>query len=159
MKLPRKSLSTAPEDLSAGASGPSVRRRVLIADDNRDAADSLAMLLRMDGHEVTVVHDGRQAVATIDSFRPDIAVLDIGMPELNGYEVARQVREGPLSTLITLIAVTGWGQASDKARAAAAGFNHHLTKPIEPDAFRQMVRSDGPYSAVKNIGDRRGIEE
>ena len=68
------------------------------------------MLLRMDGHDVTVVHDGRQAVSTIDSFRPEIAVLDIGMPELNGYEVARQVRQGPLGTLITLIAVTGWGR-------------------------------------------------
>ena len=95
----------------------------------------------MDGHEVTVVHDGRQAVATIDSFRPEIAVLDIGMPELNGYEVARQVRQGPLGTLITLIAVTGWGQASDKARAAAAGFNHHFTKPIEPEVLIELLRS------------------
>jgi CheY-like chemotaxis protein len=116
---------------------------VLIADDNRDAADSLAMLLRMDGHHVQVVHDGREAVATIDSFRPDVAVLDIGMPELNGYEVARAVRLGPLGTSITLIAMTGWGQASDKARAAVAGFNHHFTKPIEPDALTQMLRSDG----------------
>jgi CheY-like chemotaxis protein len=123
-------------------SGTSVRRRILIADDNRDAADSLAMLLRMEGHDVTVVHDGRQAVATIDSFQPEIVMLDIGMPELNGYEVARHVRQGPLGTLITLIAVTGWGQASDKARAAAAGFNHHFTKPIEPEGLIQMLRSD-----------------
>jgi CheY-like chemotaxis protein len=69
-------------------------------------------------------------------------MLDIGMPELNGYEVARQVRQGPLGTLITLIAVTGWGQASDKARAAAAGFNHHFTKPIEPEGLTRMLRSD-----------------
>ena len=143
VKLPRRMLSSAPEKPSPVASGPSVRRRVLIADDNRDAADSLAMLLRMDGHDVTVVHDGRQAVSTINSFRPEIAVLDIGMPELNGYDVAREVRQGPLGTLITLIAVTGWGQASDKARAAAAGFNHHFTKPIEPEALTQMLRSDG----------------
>jgi CheY-like chemotaxis protein len=143
VKLPRRTLSSTPESPAEVASGPPVRRRVLIADDNRDAADSLAMLLRMDGHDVIVVHDGRQAVATIDSFRPEIAVLDIGMPELNGYEVARQVRQGPLSTSITLIAVTGWGQASDKARAAAAGFNHHLTKPIEPEALTQMLRAEG----------------
>jgi PAS domain S-box-containing protein len=143
VSLPRRTLSSAPQNPGAVASAPSARRRVLIADDNRDAADSLAMLLRMDGHDVAVVHDGRQAVATIDSFRPEIAVLDIGMPELNGYEVARQVRQGPLGTLITLIAVTGWGQASDKARAAAAGFNHHLTKPIEPEALIQMFRSEG----------------
>jgi CheY-like chemotaxis protein len=123
------------------ASASSIRRRILIADDNRDAADSLAILLQMDGHEVTVVHDGRQAVATIDSFRPEIALLDIGMPELDGYEVARQVRQGPLGTSITLIAMTGWGQASDKARAAAAGFNRHLTKPIEPSALTGMLRS------------------
>jgi CheY-like chemotaxis protein len=143
VKLPRRMLNGAPNGPIPATSGPSVRRRVLIADDNRDAADSLAMLLRMDGHDVTVVHDGRQAVATIDSFRPEIAVLDIGMPELNGYEVARQVRQGPLGTLITLIAVTGWGQASDKARAAAAGFNHHFTKPLEPETLTQMLRLDG----------------
>jgi CheY-like chemotaxis protein len=140
-KLPRRTLSSAPE--AAGvASAPSVRRRVLIADDNRDAADTLAMLLRMDGHDVSVVYDGRQAVATIDSFRPEIALLDVGMPELDGYEVAGRVRQGPLGTSITLIAVTGWGQASDKARAAAAGFNHHLTKPIELESLAKMLRSE-----------------
>ena len=140
--LPRRTLSSTPERPAPVTGTPLVRRRILIADDNRDAADSLAMLLRMDGHDVTVVHDGRQAVATIDSFRPEIAVLDIGMPELNGYEVARQVRQGPLGTSITLIAVTGWGQASDKERAAGAGFNLHLTKPIELEALAQVLRSD-----------------
>jgi signal transduction histidine kinase len=143
VNLPRRMLSSAPASPVSVASGTSVRRRILIADDNRDAADSLAMLLRMDGHDVSVVHDGRQAVATIDSFRPEIVMLDIGMPELNGYEVARQVRQGPLGSLITLIAVTGWGQASDKARAASAGFNHHFTKPIEPEGLTQLLRSDG----------------
>ena len=143
VKLPRRTLESAPEISAGAASAPSVRRRVLIADDNRDAADSLAMLLRMDGHDVTVVHDGRQALATIDAVRPEVALLDIGMPGLNGYEVARQVRQGPLGMRITLIAVTGWGQASDKARAAAAGFNQHLTKPIEPDALMQMLGSNG----------------
>ncbi len=143
VRLPRRTLSSTPDRAGSAVPGPSVRRRVLIADDNRDAADSLAMLLRMDGHDVIVVHDGRQAISTIDSFRPEIALLDIGMPELNGYEVARQVRKSPRGTSITLIAVTGWGQASDKARAAAAGFNHHFTKPIEPEALSQMLRSDG----------------
>jgi CheY-like chemotaxis protein len=143
VNLPRRTASKAPANPVAVTSGISVRRRILIADDNRDAADSLAMLLRMDGHDVMVVHDGRQAVATIDSFRPEIVMLDIGMPELNGYEVARQVRQGPLGTSITLIAVTGWGQASDKARAAAAGFNHHLTKPIEPEGLTRMFRLGG----------------
>ena len=141
--LPRRTLNSTLEGPAPVTGAPSVRRRVLIADDNRDAADSLAMLLRMEGHDVIVVHDGRQAVATIDSFRPEFAVLDIGMPELNGYEVARQVRQGPLGTLITLIAVTGWGQVSDKERATAAGFNVHLTKPIELEALTHVLRSDG----------------
>ncbi len=141
VKLPRRILSVATGGLAV-ASGPSVRRCVLIADDNRDAADSLAMLLRIDGHDVAVVHDGKQAVAKIESFRPEIALLDIAMPELNGYEVARRVREGPLGNSITLVALTGWGQASDKARAVAAGFNHHLTKPIEPDALAKVLRSE-----------------
>jgi PAS domain S-box-containing protein len=141
VQLPRRMLSEASLGSADVASEPSVRRRILIADDNRDAADSLAMLLRIQGHDVTVVHDGRQALATIDAFRPEVALLDIGMPEFNGYEVAQRVRQGPLGTLITLIAVTGWAQASDKARAAAAGFNHHLTKPIELDALGQLLRS------------------
>jgi CheY-like chemotaxis protein len=113
---------------------------VLIADDNRDAADSLAMLLRMEGHDVTVVYDGDQAVAAIDSLRPEVAVLDIGMPKLDGYEVSRRVRQGSMGTLVTLIAVTGWGQALDKARAAEAGFNHHFTKPIDLEVLAQMLR-------------------
>jgi PAS domain S-box-containing protein len=141
VKLPRRTLSIAPE-APAVASGPSVCRCVLVADDNRDAADSLAMLLRIDGHNVVVVHDGKQAVAKIESLAPEIALLDIGMPELNGYEVARRVRQGPLGASITLVAVTGWGQASDKARATAAGFNHHLTKPVEPDALAKVLRSE-----------------
>jgi CheY-like chemotaxis protein len=143
VNVPRRTLSSTPASPVSVASGTSVRRRILIADDNRDAADSLAILLRMDGHDVSVVHDGRQAVTTIDSFRPEVVMLDIGMPELNGYEVARQVRQGPLGKFVTLIAVTGWGQASDKARAAAAGFNHHFTKPIEPEGLTQMLRSNG----------------
>jgi PAS domain S-box-containing protein len=138
-KIPRKTLDGPPNAL-APVTCASARRRVLIADDNRDAADSLAMLLRMEGHDVTVVYDGEQAVAAIDSLRPDIAVLDIGMPKLNGYDVSRRVREGSMGTLVTLIAVTGWGQTLDKARAAEAGFNHHFTKPIDLEVLVQMLR-------------------
>lgn len=119
-----------------------VSRRVLIADDNRDAAESLAMLLRMDGHEVTVVHNGKEALAAFSAMQPEVALLDIGMPELNGYEVARQVRQGSLGRAVTLIAVTGWGQDRDKAQALAAGFNHHFTKPIEADRLCDLLRSE-----------------
>ena len=138
-KLPRKTLGDVRPEPAPAISAPSNRRRVLIADDNRDAADSLAMLLRMEGHEVSVVYDGRQAVAAIDSVRPEIVVLDIGMPELDGYEVARQVRNGPMGRSVTLIAVTGWGQATDKTRANEAGFNHHFTKPIDVEVLAKML--------------------
>jgi CheY-like chemotaxis protein len=120
---------------------PRVGRRILIADDNRDAAESLAMLLQLDGHEVTIVHDGQAALAAVQSRRPEIVLLDIGMPKLSGYEVARQVRQGLLGRTVTLVAVTGWGQESDKARALAAGFNHHFTKPIETERLNELIRS------------------
>jgi PAS domain S-box-containing protein len=137
--IPRRTLDGAPDSLAPVTVVPSVQRRVLVADDNRDAADSLAMLLRMDGHDVTVVYDGEQALAAIDSLRPEVAVLDIGMPQFDGYEVARRVRQGPKGAPITLIAVTGWGQALDKARAAAAGFNHHFTKPIDLEDLARIL--------------------
>ena len=120
------------------------KRRVLIADDNRDAADSLAMLLRLEGHEVMVVNDGKQALAAFHDLNPEVALLDIGMPELDGYEVARRVRQGTLGRAVTLVAVTGWGQESDKARALAAGFNHHFTKPVAPDRILELLRDDLP---------------
>ncbi|HLF09887.1 MAG TPA: ATP-binding protein, partial [Gammaproteobacteria bacterium] len=105
-----------------------VTRRVLIADDNADVVESLAMLLRMDGHEVAVAHDGQGALANFMSFRPEVALLDIGMPSLDGYEVARKMREASPDRAVMLIAMTGWGQERDKARAKEAGFDHHFTK-------------------------------
>src|SRR5262249_8898380 len=106
-------------------------RRILIADDNRDAATTLAMLLEDAGHHVEVVHDGRQALEALAKSAFDIAVLDIGMPNVNGYEVARRVRADGHS--ITLVALTGWGKSSDREEALDAGFDQHWVKPIEPD--------------------------
>ncbi len=120
--------------------------RVLIADDNRDAAESLATLLRMDGHAVTVAHDGPQALVAFAEVQPEVALLDIGMPGLSGYEVARRVRQGSLGRAVTLIAVTGWGQDRDKAQALAAGFNHHFTKPVDPELLGRLLRSVNPRS-------------
>jgi PAS domain S-box-containing protein len=110
-------------------------RRVLIADDNKDAADSLAMLLEIDGHQVRVAHGGHAALTLAEAFRPDVALLDIGMPELSGYEVAAALREEPWGKTIQLIALTGWGQESDRRQSKAAGFDRHLTKPIDIDAL------------------------
>jgi PAS domain S-box-containing protein len=141
VRLPHRNLTAValPETATAAAT-PIRRRRILIADDNQDAADSLAVLLQMEGHDVTVVRDGREALTTINAVLPEIALLDIGMPELDGYEVARQVRQNTLGRAVTLIAVTGWGQDRDKARALGAGFNHHLTKPIEPTQLLDLIR-------------------
>jgi PAS domain S-box-containing protein len=107
-----------------------LKARVLIADDNRDAAESLGLLLKMAGHEIRLAHDGLEAVQAASTFLPDVALLDIGMPEMNGYEVARAVREQPWGQRMTLVAITGWGQQEDKQRSLDAGFDHHLTKPV-----------------------------
>jgi len=120
------------------------RRRILVADDNRDAADSLAVMLRLAGHEVHVAHDGRAAVEAAGWFRPDVALLDIGMPQLNGYEAARLIRGRPHGRAVVLVAVTGWGQDEDKRRAAEAGFNHHLTKPADPAALETLLAGARP---------------
>jgi len=142
VRLPLRALGVARQKQTVvTATGRSPSRRILIADDNRDAAESLAMLLQMEGHEVTVVHDGSAALAAFSATRPEVALLDIGMPELNGYEVARQVRRGSLGRAVTLIALTGWGQDADKARALAAGFNHHFTKPVEPERISELLRA------------------
>ncbi|MEO8359690.1 MAG: PAS domain S-box protein [Vicinamibacteria bacterium] len=143
VRLPRRARKIRLEVEAGPAQGlPGVKRRILIADDNRDAAESLALLLGLDGHEVTVVHDGKAAVAAFPSIQPEVAILDIGMPEMNGYDVARHVRQGSLGRVVTLIAVTGWGQDNDKAQALAAGFNHHFTKPIEPERLSALLKSE-----------------
>jgi signal transduction histidine kinase/ActR/RegA family two-component response regulator len=123
------------------AVAPAHRLRILIADDNRDAAQTLAMLLRLDGHDVRAVHDGAEALTLGDAFHPQLLLLDIGMPVLDGYETARQVRERPWGRKALLVALTGWGQDSDRRNALNAGFHHHLVKPAEPDALRAVIDS------------------
>jgi PAS domain S-box-containing protein len=113
--------------------------RVLVVDDNRDAAESLGMLLELENCDVSVAFDGSQALAVLDSFNPDIALLDIGMPGMDGYELARRIRATPRGRKLVLVALTGWGQADDKKRAADAGFDEHLTKPVDPDMLAQLI--------------------
>jgi two-component system, chemotaxis family, CheB/CheR fusion protein len=138
VRLPARTQSAArPSKRAESMVETPLRRRVLIADDNRDAAESLALLLQIEGHEVTVAHDGREAIAAFEASHPDAALLDIGMPGLNGYEIARQIRRSPEGRDVLLIAVTGWGQDSDRTQAIAAGFN--FTKPVEPDALTALL--------------------
>ena len=114
-------------------------RRILLADDNVDFARSLATVLERNGHEVRVVHDGAEALREVETFRPDYAFLDIGMPKVHGYELARRLRERPETADCVLVAVTGWGQEDDRRRAREAGFVRHLVKPVDPADIESIV--------------------
>jgi signal transduction histidine kinase/CheY-like chemotaxis protein len=118
-----------------------VPKHVLIVDDNPDVAESLTMVLELLGHRVHAVHDGPLALAAALADRPDLMLVDIGLPRMNGYEVARTVRSDPRLTHVVLIALTGYGTAEDKARSRAAGFDHHLVKPVNVEALRDVVGS------------------
>jgi signal transduction histidine kinase/ActR/RegA family two-component response regulator len=134
----------APTGATSADSGPSISARparILIVDDNRDAADSLGMLLELSGRDVKVVHSGKEALILGASYRPDVVILDIGMPDMSGYEVARSARRESWGEPAYFIALTGWGQVTDKERAAAAGFDAHLVKPVDFDVLRRLVES------------------
>lgn len=120
---------------STGSSG----HRLLVVDDNEDAAISLAMMLRLEGHDVRVAHDGPTALNEASSFRPSMVFLDLGMPHMDGYEVARRLRQQPGMERVVLTALTGWGQENDRRRTAAAGFDHHLVKPPEPKRLQMLL--------------------
>jgi CheY-like chemotaxis protein len=129
---------TATSRYTATASGEPPLR-VLIGDDNADAADMLRTFVDSLGHETTVAHDGLSALEAVESFRPDVVLLDIGLPGISGYDVARAVRQRPDGGDICLAAVTGWGQDEDRRRTREAGFNHHLTKPVNPSAIVELL--------------------
>jgi PAS domain S-box-containing protein len=120
-------------------------RRILVVDDNVDAANSLARVLRkLDGHEVAIAHDGPSALAAAEAFRPEIVLLDIGMPGMTGYEVAERLRANPEFAGVLLVALTGWGQESDRHQSRAAGFDHHLVKPVDLEALRELIHGGKP---------------
>jgi CheY-like chemotaxis protein len=114
--------------------------RVLVADDNRDAAESLAGLLRLYGNEVRVVYDGGEALAQAGAFRPHIAFLDIGMPGLTGYAAAQRIRASPWGARMVLVGLTGWGGEDVRRRAFESGLDHHITKPAPFDAIQELLR-------------------
>ena len=115
--------------------------RVLVVDDNEDSAESLGMLLRSLGADVRTVNDGLSALALVEEFKPDVVLLDIGMPGMDGYEVARRIRDRADNRELMLIALTGWGQEEDRRRSFRAGFDHHLVKPTDIDALRALMGS------------------
>src|SRR5262249_17390033 len=115
------------------------RRRVLIVDDNRDSAESLAMLLRFRGNDVRTAQDGPQGAQAAQDDQPELILLDIGMPGMSGYEVARRLRQRPEMNGVVIVAMTGWGQDEDRRKSKEAGFDHHLTKPIELAVVEQVL--------------------
>jgi two-component system CheB/CheR fusion protein len=129
---------------------PAQQCRILVVDDSRDAADSLAMMLRLRGHDTDVAHDGVEAVQAAATCRPAVVLLDIGMPRMNGYEAARSIRGQPWGEAMVLVALTGWGQDEDKQRAIEAGFDHHLTKPVETAALERLLTlvTPTPHGAI-----------
>ena len=125
----------------------SVSLRLLVVDDNVDAADVLAMFLQLAGHEVKVAHGGPAALGIAATFQPQVILLDIGLPGMNGYEAARQLRQLPGLEKVLLVAVTGYGEDHDRRQAQEAGFDHHLTKPVDPEALGELLA----HSAARSV--------
>lgn len=124
----------------AGGGQASSEQKVLVVDDNRDAADTLAMLLEfMGSKEVRVVNDGQSALDAMPLFQPNVVLLDIGMPGMDGHEVARRIRQQPQFSGTRLVALTGWGQDEDRRRSQASGFDHHLTKPVDIASLQALL--------------------
>ena len=144
----------APERREVIPQLPATRCRVLVVDDNVDSVDSLATLLRMMGHEVDTASDGMAALTKADAFRPDVAILDIGLPRVNGYDVAKQIREQPWAKDVVLVALTGWGQDQHRRLSEEAGFNHHLTKPVEFDVLQQILAAADNDLPQRNVAAR-----
>jgi len=126
--------------------GRAAPRRILVADDNADSASSMALLLEILGNEVRTAFDGLDAVEVAAAFRPDVILMDIGMPRLDGYDACRRIREQPWGQDIVLIALTGWGQDEDMRKSRDAGFNHHLVKPVEPAMLEKLLGAGAQVS-------------
>jgi DNA-binding response OmpR family regulator len=118
-------------------------QRILVVDDNHDAADSLGLLLQADGADVQVAYDGQAALAAAAQFGPCTVLLDLGMPGMDGYDVARELRRDPRWQALRIIALTGWGQEADRRKTSEYGFDFHMTKPIDLDALKAWLTGDG----------------
>jgi signal transduction histidine kinase len=136
---PIQQLSALEQSMTNADQATRTQRRILVADDNNDALESLATLLQLSGHEVYTAANGAMALESAEQHRPEVALLDIGMPKLDGYEVARRIRAQPWGQRITLVALTGWGQDSDRKRSQEAGFDSHLVKPLDLDKLTELL--------------------
>jgi len=153
-------LPLAPATADAGfawaetVASPAERKalRVLVADDNRDSADGCAALLQMAGYDVRTAYTGREALAIATEFRPHVALLDIGMPEMNGYDVARHIRDTSWGRSMLLVAITGWGQDDDRRMAEEAGFDHHRAKPVDLDSLEPLFAAFARHVAAQEPG-------
>jgi len=132
----------------AASNSPKLSLRVLIADDNEDAADMLAMILDSKGHEVRVAHDGLEAVSSAKAFQPDVALLDIGMPELDGHQVAAQIRSLSGESVM-LVAITGWSEPGVAQSQEYAGFDHHLVKPVDLERLTACLQEHQKYKQAQ----------
>jgi CheY-like chemotaxis protein len=139
VRLPARTPPTVITEKAESRAATQVHRRILIADDNEDAAMSLGMLLESWGHATRTVHDGLAALKEAEAFRPDVLILDLDMPKLDGFSVARMVKAQPWAAETMLIALTGWAQEADREHGRAAGFHHHLIKPVAPDALQAVL--------------------
>jgi CheY-like chemotaxis protein len=131
--------AAADEGSAGGFAAAASGRRVLVVDDNQDAADTLALLLELMGHQTRTAHDGLAALDAAAAFAPDVVLLDIGLPKMNGYDVCREMRKQPWGQRAYLVALTGWGQAEDQRRASEAGFDRHLVKPVEESVLQKLL--------------------
>jgi CheY-like chemotaxis protein len=146
--LPLPDLNAAPEEAPPRANdlqpGVPERRRILVVDDNPDQARSLHLLLELLGHEVRVAGDGPSALAAVEAEAPEVALIDIGLPGMSGYEVATRIRKDSAYDDVLLVAQTGWGQEHDRHRSVEAGFDHHLVKPLDLEALRKILLTSTP---------------
>lgn len=152
VRLPRVPIGRAGDSAGGQSAALGAREaaavRILIVDDNVDAADGLKMLLELDGEETRVAYDGESALKIARDFRPQIALLDVGIPQMDGYEIARRLRAAPETRDSILVAVTGWGQSEDRRRSKEAGFDYHLVKPVEPATLQRLLQVLKARSAV-----------
>ena len=132
-------LCAAAEAAGTGGFVAGAGRRVLVVDDNQDAADTLALLLELMGHHTRTAHDGLAALTAAAAFEPEVVLLDIGLPKMNGYDVCREMRKQPWGERAFLVALTGWGQAEDQRKASEAGFDRHLVKPVEESVLQKLL--------------------